>query len=76
MAYRADTAEALHQYGDFGIRSTLDEFLKAAEFDNMKARLMHPVILIQQQGDLAVTFDSGNRLDHDPFQVLWMGGSF
>ena len=76
MAHRANAAKALHQHRHFPVGPSLDEFLEAAEFDNMQACLLDVVVIIQQQGDLAVPLDPRQRLDHHPLQPFRVRGGF
>ncbi len=73
VADRADAAQALHDDGHFPIGPTLDERFKAAELDDVQARLMDLVVVVEQQRHLAVAFDARNRLDRDAAQ---RGGVF
>jgi hypothetical protein len=76
MRYRADAAQPLHHHRHFPIRPALDEFLEAAKFDDVQAHLMHVVVFVEQQRDLAVTFDARDRFDGDAAQGFGMGGGF
>src|SRR5450756_249180 len=58
MADRADSAQALHDERHFPVGAALDEFLKAAELDDVEARLMDMIFIIQQQRDLAMPLDA------------------
>jgi hypothetical protein len=42
----------------------------------MQPRLPDLVVLVEQQGHLAVTLDAGQRLDADPSQGLGVTGGF
>ena len=74
VRYRADATQTLHQNRHFPIRAAFDELFKATEFNDVQAHLMHLVVIVQQDGDLAVTLDAGNRLDDDPTQAFGMLG--
>ena len=37
------------------------------DIDDLEPRLRDPVVLVQQDGDLAVTLDAGQGLDDDAF---------
>ena len=76
MRHRADAAQALHHHRHFPIRPALDEFFEAAEFDDVQAHLMHLVVLVEQDRDLAVAFDARDRVDGDAAQFFGMGGGF
>jgi hypothetical protein len=43
----------------------LDEALEAAELDDVQPRLLHLVLVVQQDRHLAVPLDAGHRLDRD-----------
>ena len=60
MADRADAAQPLHHDRNFPVRPALDEGLEAAELDDVQADLMDPVVLVEQDRDLAVAFDAGD----------------
>ena len=70
MADRADAAQALHDDRHFPERPPFDEDFEAAELDDMEADLMDPVLLVEQDRDLAVPFDAGHRFDRDPAQLV------
>ncbi len=76
VRYRADAAQALDHDRHFPIRPALDELLEAAKFNNVQANLMHLVLVIQQNGHLAVAFDAGHRIDRHAAQGFGVGGSF
>jgi len=74
---RADAAQTLHHHRHFPVRPALDEALEAAELDDMQAHLMHLVVLVEQDGDLAVALDARHGVDGDAAQVLaGDGGGF
>ena len=50
--------EALDHDRHFPVGPALDEFLEAAEFDDMQAHLMHFVLVVGEDGLLAVALDS------------------
>ena len=68
MADRADAAQALYQNRQFPVGPPLDEFLEAAEFDDVQSRLLDMVLVIEQQRDFAMPLNAGDRLDHDALQ--------
>ena len=76
VRYRADAAQALHHDRHLPVRPALDELLEAAELDDMQAHLMHLVLLVEQDGHLAVTFDARYRVDRHAAQGFGMGGGF
>ena len=55
---------------DFPVGPPLDERLEAAKLDDVQAHLMDVVVLVEQDGDFAVAFDAGDRLDRDAAQRL------
>ena len=69
VAHRADAAEPLHGDRHFPVRPAFDENLEAAKLDNVEPHLMDPVLLVEQDGDLAVSLDARDRLDRDPAQA-------
>ena len=71
VAHRTDAAQALHHDRHLPVRPALDEFLEAAEFDDVQAHLVHVIVFIEQQGDLAVTLDAGHRIDGNAPEVGW-----
>ena len=71
---RADAAEALHHHGNFPVGASLDEFFEAAELDNVQADLLDVVVIVEQQGDLAVAFDARNRFDGNALEFFGVGG--
>ena len=75
VADRTDAAQALHHHRRFPIRTTLDEFLEAAEFHDVQTYLMHAIVLVKQQRHLTVTFHARYRVDSDSAQILRMFGS-
>jgi len=76
VRHRADAAQALHQHRHLPVGPALDEFLEAAELDDVQAHLVHPVVGVEQQRHLAVALDAGHRLDDDALEVLGVGGGF
>ena len=76
VADRADAAQPLHHHRHLPVGPALDEFLEAAEFDDVQPRLMDVVVLVQQQRDLAVALDARHRLDDDAAQVFGCGRRF
>ena len=74
MRDRADAAQALHEDRHLPVRPPLDEFLEAAEFDDVQARLPYVIVLVQQQRHLAVPLDPAHRFDHDAPQSGFTGG--
>ena len=65
VAHRADAAQPLHQDRHLPEGAALDEALEAAELDDVQAGLLHLALLVEQDGDLAVSLDAGHRLDDD-----------
>jgi hypothetical protein len=65
VADRADAAEPLDRDRHLPVRAPLDEALEASELDDVQAGLLHLACIIEQDRDLAVSFDAGNRFDHD-----------
>jgi hypothetical protein len=65
VAHRADAAEPLHRDRHLPVRPALDEALEAAELDDVQPGLLHLAALVEQDRDLAVTLDTGDRFDHD-----------
>jgi hypothetical protein len=47
MAHRADPAQALHHDRHFPVGAALDEFLEAAELDDMQPRLHHMIVVVE-----------------------------
>ena len=76
VRYRADAAQALDHDRHFPVWATLDEFLEAAELDDVQAHLMHLVLLVEQDGDLAVALDARHGIDRDAAQLFGMFGGF
>jgi hypothetical protein len=67
---RADAAQALHHDRHFPVGAALDEFFEAAEFDDVQAHLMHLVVVVEQDGDLAVALDPRHGIDGDAAQLF------
>src|SRR5271165_5369876 len=65
MAHRADAAEPLNNDRNLPEHAASDEPLEPAELDDMEACVIHLPGLVQPNGDLAVAFDAGDRIDHD-----------
>jgi hypothetical protein len=74
MRDRADAAQPLHHHRHFPIRAPLDELLETTEFDDVQANLLHLVVGVEQQRDLAVPFDARHRIDGHPAQRAGFGG--
>ncbi len=69
MGHRADSAQPLHHHGYFPVGTSLNKFFKAPKLDNVQAHLLHAVLCVDQNGDLAMPFNPGNRIDGDATQV-------
>jgi hypothetical protein len=65
VANRADTAQSLHEHGGLPVRPSLDKTLKTPELHNVESGLCNLVLIIQMNGDLAVTLNPGNRFYGD-----------
>ena len=76
VADRADAAQPLHHDRNLPIGAAFDKSLEAAKFDDVQADLMDLVVVVEQDRDLAVTFDAGDRIDGDAAQFFGMGGGF
>jgi hypothetical protein len=76
MADGANATEALHRDRNFPIGPPLDENLETTELDNMQAHLMHLIMIVEQNGHLAVALDSRNRIDGDTSEILAARGGF
>ena len=76
MRHRADAAQALHHDRHLPVGPALDEFLEAAELDDVQAHLVHLVLLVEQDRDLAVALDARHGIDRDAAQVFGMGWRF
>jgi hypothetical protein len=61
MADGANPAQPLNQHGGFPIRPALDETFKAPELDNVKPGSSNLILIIQVNGHLSVTLNSGDR---------------
>jgi hypothetical protein len=59
VAYRTYSAKPLDKHGDFPVRPALNETLKAAELDDVQSSLRNFIVFVEQNGDLAVSLDSG-----------------
>ncbi len=67
---RADAAQALHHDRHFPVGAALDELFEAAEFDDVQAHLLHLVVVVEQDGDLAVALDARHGIDGDAAQLF------
>ena len=65
MAHRTDSAQALHQHRELPERATLDEALETPELDDVQPGAQYAMVVVEEDGDLAVSLDPGERLDHD-----------
>jgi hypothetical protein len=63
VAYRADTAKALHKHRHLPVRMPLNEPLKAPELDNMEAGFADFTLFVQMNGHPAVPFYPGDRVN-------------
>ena len=59
----ADSADALHQHRGLPERVALDEFLESAELDDMQLGVDDVVVVVELDGDLAVSLDAGDGID-------------
>ena len=76
VAHRADAAQPLHHHRQFPVGPALDEALEAAELDDVQPHLVHAVVGVEQDGDLAVPLDAGHGVDRDAAQSGGLGGGF
>jgi hypothetical protein len=51
--------------GNLPVQSSLDETLESAKFNDMEPSLFDLAGLVEANSDLAVTFDTGDRIDDD-----------
>ena len=72
----ADAAQALHHHGHFPVRAAFDEFLEAAELDDVQAHLLHAVVGVEQDRHLAVALDARHGVDGDAAEAGGRGGGF
>ncbi len=76
VTHGADAAQALHHHRQLPVRAALHELLEAAELDDVQAHLMHAVVGVEQDRDLAVTLDARHGIDGHAAQALGIGGGF
>ena len=76
MADRTDAAQPLHHDRNLPIGTALDEGFEAAKFDDMQADLMDFIVVVEQDRDLAMTFDARHRFYGDTAQSSGRGGGF
>ena len=76
VAHRADAAQPLHHDRHFPVRTALDELLERTELDDVQPRLLHVIVLVHQQRDLAVALDARHGLDDDAAQPFGLRGGF
>ena len=65
MRDRADAADARHEAGHFVERAAFAEALKTADLRDVKVRVFHLTLAVELDGDLAVAFKAGYRIDGD-----------
>ncbi len=65
VAHRADAAEALPGDRHFPVRPSAHEDLEAAKLDDVQPDLVNAILIVEQDGHLAVTFDASDRVDCD-----------
>ncbi len=70
MADRTDAAEPLHGDRHLPVGPALDESLEAAKLDDVQPRLLHVIVFVEQNADLAVSFDAGDRLNHNATRII------
>ena len=68
VAHGADAAEALHQHRHLPVRTPLNELLKPAELDDVQPHLMHAAVLVEENGDFAVSLDPRHGVNGDAAQ--------
>ena len=64
MAHGTDTTETLHECRRFPIGMSLNEALEAAEFNDVKEGIFHLAVIIEMQGNPAMSFHARNRIDN------------
>jgi hypothetical protein len=67
VAYRTDAAKPLDKHGNFPVRPALNETLKSAELDNVQPSLSNLIVFVKQNGDFAVSLNSGYRFYYYSF---------
>ena len=75
VADRANAAQALHDDGHVPVGPALDEAFETAELDDVQAHLADHIIVVRQQGHLAVTLDARDRFDDVALQLFTIFGS-
>ena len=65
VADRADAADAGHERGHLVERPAFAELLEAAELGDVELRVGDVALVVQLDGDPAVAFDAGDRIDRD-----------
>ena len=63
MRFRANTANAVGQQGHFLNRPANTESLKTAQFRDLEIGIVDLAIFIQEDFDLAVTFQAGDGIN-------------
>jgi hypothetical protein len=76
VAHRTDATQPLHHHRDLPVGSSLDEFFEAAELDDVQPHLLHLIVVVEQDRDLAMPLNAGDRLDDHPLQAGGMCGGF
>src|SRR6478752_197325 len=65
MADEADAADALHQYWGLPEGMPLDEFLVSTELDDVQFGVDDVVVVVDFDGDLPMTLDTGDGIDDE-----------
>ena len=70
MRLRAHAADAIGQQRHFFDRPADAESFEAAQFGNLEVGIGDIAFFVQEDFDLAVTFETGNRINRDSLHVI------
>src|SRR5205085_12293215 len=65
VADRANAADARHQRWHLGKRTPFAEFFESPELGYVEMGIFHTSLVVEEQGNLGVSLDAGNRVDND-----------
>jgi len=74
VGHRADPAQALDHHWNLPVRSTFNELLEASELNDVQARLLHTVLVVEKERHLAVALYARHHLDRDSAQAFGSDG--